>query len=137
MMVISPTAMDAQDQCTTEVGFACAGEPSVCTETVCEMESFWEWRPATTKTAESGDGCSDLCQIEDGFHCIGEPSLCSEGIAGDFCSVAVSPTEEYLTGNTASFSNGEATYAGACGAMSSADGPDQWFRFTISRPARC
>ena len=118
-------------QCATEPGFACAGEPSVCTETVCGNGIILGTETCDDQNSESGDGCSDLCQIEDGFHCVGEPSLCSEGIAGDFCSVAVSPTEEYLTGNTASFSNGETNYSGACGAMSSAEGPDQWFRFDI------
>ena len=117
--------------CALELGYACEGEPSVCTETLCGDGIILGTETCDDSNDVAGDGCSPSCMIEDGFHCVGEPSTCTDGLAGDVCSAAVAPTEEYLQGSTSGYSSGTEPYQGACGVMVSADGPDQWYRFTV------
>ena len=117
--------------CGIELGFDCSGEPSSCVATQCGDGLIMGAETCDDLNETSGDGCSETCLIEDGFHCVGEPSLCDDGVAGDVCTAAVEPTEEYIQGNTSGFSSGALPYEGACGVLVNADGPDEWYRFTI------
>lgn len=68
--------------CAVEVGFTCAGEPTVCVsdeeddETVCGDGAIEGIEACDDGNGALGDGCSAICQIEPGFTCTGEPSVC-------------------------------------------------------------
>ena len=67
--------------CTVENGWACQGEPSVCTP-VCGDGLVRGSEQCDDKNTNAGDGCSSSCTIETGWDCKGEPSSCSP-ICGD------------------------------------------------------
>lgn len=72
---------DAGDGCDTscllEEGWACSGEPSVCTET-CGDGVLDDGEDCDDANTDAGDGCTGSCEIEAGWACTGEPSDCAE-----------------------------------------------------------
>lgn len=71
--------------CLVEVGFNCAGSPSVCTA-VCGDALVLGTEGCDDGNASSGDGCSMLCQVESGWNCAGAPSAC-QSTCGDGIAV--------------------------------------------------
>jgi cysteine-rich repeat protein len=64
--------------CQTESGFACTGEPSVCTAD-CGDGLVAASEGCDDGNDTSGDGCDESCNVEPGFACSGEPSVCEAG----------------------------------------------------------
>ncbi|HEV8324120.1 MAG TPA: DUF4215 domain-containing protein [Myxococcota bacterium] len=64
--------------CAVEPGYACAGEPSVCTATgpVCGDGLIDPPEDCDDDGTADGDGCSAVCAVEAGFACSGVPSVC-------------------------------------------------------------
>jgi cysteine-rich repeat protein len=67
--------------CLVELGFDCAGEPSVCTA-ICGDGLVRGAEECDDNNTADGDGCSSSCLIETGFDCTAEPSVC-DGICPD------------------------------------------------------
>lgn len=61
--------------CEIEPGYACAGEPSVCT-TQCGDGFIAGVEACDDGNSVNGDGCDQTCAIENGFSCSGMPSVC-------------------------------------------------------------
>ena len=83
--------------CTVESGFACAGQPSICTPTC--GDGFIVGTEACDDgpgVPPSGDGCSAQCAVEPGFECVGQPSVCTT-VCGDGIET---PNEQCDDGNT-------------------------------------
>ncbi|MGF1467357.1 MAG: DUF4215 domain-containing protein [Sandaracinaceae bacterium] len=70
------------DMCGVELGFECAGEPSVCTP-LCGNGDFDAGEICDDDNTVNGDGCSDRCTVEDGYQCRGVPVVCSLRTCGD------------------------------------------------------
>lgn len=67
--------------CTTETGYSCTGNPSVCT-TTCGDGIKAGSEACDDGNGSSGDGCSSSCVVENGYSCTGTaPSVCT-GSAG-------------------------------------------------------
>jgi MYXO-CTERM domain-containing protein len=89
------TAGDGCDNvCGVEMGYGCAGTPSVCTLN-CGNGTLQVGEICDDGNTNKGDGCSDMCLLEDGYACTGEPSAC-ETVCGDNI---VAGTEECDDGN--------------------------------------
>jgi cysteine-rich repeat protein len=63
------------DLCMIEAGFACTGQPSVCTP-VCGDGMVKGAETCDDGGTLPGDGCDAACALEMGWVCNGEPSLC-------------------------------------------------------------
>lgn len=72
--------------CQTELGYQCAGTPSVCA-TVCGDGVLGGVETCDDGGITSADGCSDNCSVESGYQCFGEPSVCTP-VCGDGLVVA-------------------------------------------------
>jgi cysteine-rich repeat protein len=68
-------------KCETETGYACSGQPSICS-TTCGDGFLAGMEECDDQNTKSGDGCSADCKVETGFTCKGVPSKC-ETICGD------------------------------------------------------
>ncbi|OGJ82556.1 hypothetical protein A3J91_02395 [Candidatus Peribacteria bacterium RIFOXYC2_FULL_58_10] len=62
--------------CTVESGYACIGEPSVCT-LMCGDGDVDAGETCDDGNVSAGDGCSAACAVETGYSCAGEPSVCT------------------------------------------------------------
>jgi cysteine-rich repeat protein len=61
--------------CAIEIGFDCAGEPSVCAA-VCGDGITAGEEGCDDSNTDDGDGCTEACAIESGYVCSGTPSVC-------------------------------------------------------------
>jgi len=66
------------DTCAVESGWACTGEPSVCTQPVCGNGVVETGEICDDSDTTSGDGCSATCTVESGYTCTGTPSVCTQ-----------------------------------------------------------
>jgi cysteine-rich repeat protein len=90
--------------CSPEVGFSCAGSPSVCTPQ-CGDEQIVGGETCDDGDTTGGDGCSASCTVEAGFACTGVPSVC-----GPFCSVTTCDDFNVCTVNGCSAALGSCTF---------------------------
>lgn len=67
--------------CAVESGFACTGEPSVCTS-MCGDGVIAGEETCDDGGEVGGDGCSPTCTLEVGWTCDGAPSVCG-AVCGD------------------------------------------------------
>jgi len=67
--------------CGIENGFACAGNPSICTP-VCGDGIKVSGETCDDGNTAAADGCSPVCVVETGFVCTGAPSVCTT-VCGD------------------------------------------------------
>jgi MYXO-CTERM domain-containing protein len=65
--------------CAIEAGYACTGEPSVCTDVsaTCGDGVVDPGEVCDDANLADGDGCDGVCTVEDNFNCTGEPSVCT------------------------------------------------------------
>ena len=83
--------------CNVESGYACAGQPSVCTAG-CGDGAIVGSEGCDDGGLVAGDGCDAACQLEPGWTCSGAPSSCT-AVCGDSRVVG---SEECDDGNTTS-----------------------------------
>ncbi len=87
--------------CEVEDGYACADEPSVCTELVCGDGVISSGEDCDDGNTDAGDGCSATCEVEDGFTCMNEPSECMLTVMAPECGDGVIEVgEDCDDGNT-------------------------------------
>ncbi len=63
--------------CAIEPGWACSGEPSVCSYTCGDGSIDTGTEECDDGNEQADDGCSPSCAMEPGWTCTGEPSVCS------------------------------------------------------------
>lgn len=78
--------------CILEIGYACAGTPSMCTS-ACGDGVVAADEGCDDGSLVNGDGCSATCQVEPTYSCAGSPSACSPG-CGDGLRTAVEPCDD-------------------------------------------
>ncbi len=64
------------DVCAIESGWACNGNPSVCS-LLCSNSALDAGEACDDGDIDDGDGCSATCAIEAGWGCAGTPSTCA------------------------------------------------------------
>ena len=62
--------------CQVEPGYACTGEPSVCTFICGDGTIDRGSESCDDMNTDDEDGCDSVCQLEPGYDCTGEPSVC-------------------------------------------------------------
>lgn len=66
---------DGCDQCLTETGFLCLGEPSICGP-ICGDGLVKGNEACDDNNNVPSDGCSELCLLEQDYICNQSPSVC-------------------------------------------------------------
>jgi cysteine-rich repeat protein len=84
--------------CEIEPGYACTGEPSVCT-LLCGNGTIDAGEQCDDSDAMGGDGCSASCQVEPGFLCNGVPSVCSP-IPAATCAAPIVASDGFVLSGT-------------------------------------